>query len=219
MAGIRIKIEEESEFVVPKIEEAEEFSTLLTPAVLPNTPVVKTNEKRNLQEVTGGGAISWKEFSINIDLSGVEIIVEIGTKFLETLDKIIKIYVKILKILRLFNTDFKSLNVLLKVIIKNLIKNIKQFIESLSSSGIYATAIIPGIDERIPGFTKPINGGFREFKATVSQACLNLNDASAPPFRSEKDKVGGFIIALGAATNDPTLLKNLIQNMQRNVRN
>ena len=215
MAGIRIKIEEESEFVIPKIEEVEEFPTLLTPAVLPNTPVVVTNEKKNLEEVNGGsGAISWKEFSINIDLSGVEVIVEIGTKFLETLDKIIKIYVKILKILRLFNTDFKSLKILLKVIIKNLIKNIKQFIESLSSSGIYATAIIPGIDERIPGFTKPINGGFREFKATVSQACLDKNNISTPPFKNEKDKVGGFIIALGAATNDPHLLKDLIQNMK-----
>lgn len=213
--AVRIKTSIQSEYVIPEIAtEAEqtELAPLKTGVAIDTSvqavPVTTTSNESNPE---GDG--EWKGFSINFALDDIEKIAEAGEKFFGVLDKIIKIYVAILKILRLFSLDLKSLTRLLKIVIKQLVKALKQFIESLISTGLYVTAIIPDFDVRNPNYVLPINGGFAEFKARFTASCLNRKDPTAPKF-GPQDSVGGFIIATGAGSNDPTLLTDMIKNLE-----
>ena len=153
MAGIRIKTDIESEFVIPKVETPSSAPQLVTPSVLPNPPATTSSTTLSTGSSSAGtnGTDSWREFSIAIDLSKVSAIVDTGTSFLSTLDGIVKTASNVLKVLRLFNSDLKSLSILLKYLVRVIVNNIKQFIDSLASTGIYVTVISPNMDERKPG--------------------------------------------------------------------
>jgi len=211
--AVRVKTKVKSEFVVPELVSATDESELTAigniykvPTLTPSLPFPEEKEE-------SGGGDTWIQFSIDTDLSDLEKLAEIGEKFLKKVDKLIGVFTIILKIMRLFQSDLKSLSKLLKVVIKLLVKSLKQFIDSLVSTGIYVTPIIPAFDKRQPGYIMPINGGFAEFKAIFTASCLNVKDPTAPKFGPE-DTVGGMIIATGAGSNDPSLIANMLKNLE-----
>jgi hypothetical protein len=212
---MRVKTKVKSEFVVPELAQAPEVSDLRDRAVDFGRGVV--TQAREIQKdvkasVFPAGSDTWSSFSIDIDLSDLEKLTTKGEKFLVKVDKLVGIFTAILKIMRLFQNDLKSLSKLLKVVINQLIKALKQFIDSLVSTGVFVTPIIPAFDKRMPGYILPINGGFAEFKAIFTASCLNTKDPTAPKFGPE-DTVGGMIIATGAGSNDPGLIADMLKNL------
>lgn len=214
---MRLKFSVEPDFVLPKIEDdSNRISSLFSDAfgdLLSDSDFRVSTEPDDSPEETSSGELVWKEWSLGIDLSAYESIAEDSQKVLESLDAISQVLVIVLKILRIFSNSLKSLTGGLKVIIKMAVKTITQTIESLSSIGGYATAIIPDFDERSSIFQFPINGGFQEFKSRVSASCLSTTDPNAPKF-GPKDLVGGWVIAMGSGVNDPELLADMVKNFE-----
>jgi hypothetical protein len=211
--GIRFKTDIESELVLPKVEEA---SVPFNPPPFPDLSVAPINHGATLGSslmVGASGGAQWTEFSLSIDLSSVKAITVNGTNFLKFLDQIITIQKSLLKVLRLFSSDLKSLTRVLKGLIKALVKSIQAFIDSLLSTGIYVAPVYAEFDDTLPGFILPINGGFSEFKTRINALCLDRRDPTAPKF-SSNDTVGGIIMCCGAGTNDPKLLDDLFTNMK-----
>lgn len=212
--AVRVKTKVKSEFVVPLLETEADESELAPLAnnvgidTLTQTQPIQNDQNASEEQEQD----SWYQLSINIDLSDLEKLAEKGEKFLNKVDKLVGVFTVVLKIMRLFQSDLKSLSKLLKIVIKQLVKQLNKFIESLISTGIYVTPIIPDFDKRQPGYILPINGGFSEFKARFTASCLNTNDPTAPKF-GPQDSVGGMVIAAGAGTNDPSLIANMLKNL------
>jgi len=171
------------------------------------------NDANNILNKSSGG-YDWKDFTLGIDVSQYKDFVEGVNKFLTFMDNYVtKPLVIVVKLLRLFSSDLKSINRLLSVVLRVLVKKIQQFIESLASFPIAATVIIPDVDKRLHNFMNPLDYGFDELKARVTSACLDPNDPYAPKFGPES-KVGGLIIAGMAGQNDPENFSNMLENFE-----
>jgi len=209
--GIRAKSGAKSELVIPKVEvgttpfSSPPYPDDFTYQAQPQPPLDTSPPKK--------GSEGWVEFSLGVDLTQVEKVAKNGEKFLSALSTIVSFQQGLIKVLRLFSSDLKSLTRALKALINAVVKNIKNFIDSLISTGVYVAPVIAEFDETLPGFTLPINGGFKEFKSRINALCLDNTDPTAPKF-GPMDTVGGMILCCGAGSNDPRLLSDLLENMK-----
>jgi len=102
----------------------------------------------------------------------------------------------------------------LKFAIKQLAKELKEFVDSLTSTGLYSSLIIPNFDKTFPNYTVPTFGGYQEFISRVNATCLSSKDPDAPKFE-DADKVGGVIIAMLGGVDDPNYLSDLMDNFRK----
>jgi len=198
-----------SELVKPKIEEdttAVSFSDLLGFTVQPSSTAFAERSPG-----TTTSSYDWKNWTLNFGLSDVQKFVNGADYVLSTLQIISETISSTAKILRLFSNDLKSVSRLLKTVSNALVSSIRGFTESLASTPLAVTLILPDVDKRKSGFVNPINMGFQEFKTRVSSACLNPNDPGAPKFE-EPDQVGGIVVAGIAGQNDPNALFDTLRN-------
>jgi len=212
--GIRIQFDVDPELVKPKLDDLDidtvSFETDIKVPTADRKPVSQTGGRSDASAQELG--YKWKSWSLNLSLENVGTIVEKTESFLEILDSIVKKIVIIMKILRLLSSDLKSFSVLLKFLLKLIVKQLKEFIESLASTGLYVSFISPDFDKKTPKFTIPVFGGYQEFIKRVNVTCLNSTDPDAPQFDDPSDTVGGVILAMLAGTNDPSLLADMLHN-------
>ena len=215
--GTRIKYSEPPEYVRPKLDDLDIATVDYTditgvPDLVRDTFPPSESDDESPQEKAGKG-YSWGAWSIAMDFSDMSKVTEGMEKFLEVVDTTTKVVVALLKLIRIFSSDFKSIGRILKVLLKVIVKQVKQIIDSFASSGVYVSLIFPDFDPHRPKFTLPVNGGYKEFVQRVNATCLNSRDEDAPKF-GEKDTVGGFILAMIGGSNDPSFLADLITNFQ-----
>lgn len=211
--SVRIKYDIVPDYVKPKLDDLDiQTVTLqeykLQPSGAPPpevNPVIGNDDQ---------GRDSWSSWTISLKLDGVDTTISGSEKFLKKLDKITQAITQVLKILRLLNGNVLSSSAFLKFAIKALVKELKEFIDSLSSTGIYSSLIIPDFNKTFPKYNIPIFGGYQEFITRVNNTCLSSTDPDAPKFE-EADKVGGVIIAMLGGVNDPDFLRNLIDNFMK----
>lgn len=217
--SVRIKYDIVPDFVRPKLEDLDvQTVTLQEYKLKPSekiAAVINPPVTGNDQGVKGGdGGDGWYNWTISLTLEGIDTTVAGAEKFFKTLDKITQAITQILKILRLLNGNVISTSAFLKFAIKALVKELKEFIASLSSSGIYSSLIIPDFNKTFPKYNIPTFGGYQEFITRVNNTCLNSTDPDAPKFE-DADKVGGVIIAMLGGVNDPDFLRNLVDNFMK----
>lgn len=215
--GTRIKFDIEPEYVRPKLEDLDipsiDFTKLVgTESFGTDTRLTDVTSGQSPTSVQGSG-YSWSSWAINIDLSGIKELTDAIEKFLTVLDKVTKILVAVLKLIRIFTSDFKSIARLLKVLLKVLVKKLQDIIDGFTSTGMYMSVIFPNFNTRDRDFVLPINGGYKEFVTTVNARCLNSKDEDAPKFGTG-DTVGGLILAMIGGANDPQFLDDLITNFR-----
>jgi len=213
----RIKFDVPPEYVPPKLEDLEIPSVDLSAlagheSYGSDTGVTSISEEDSPQSVKGSG-YRWFGWGINIDLSGVKEVTDVIKSFLEKVDTITKVLTAVLKIIRVFSSDFKSIARLLKVILKVLVKKLQDMIDGFTSSGMFVSVIFPNINTKSESFLLPINGGYKEFVTSVNQRCLNSKDEDAPKFGTG-DVVGGIVIGMIGGANDPQFLYDLTQNFR-----
>lgn len=212
--AFRIHFDIEPEFVKPKLEDLV-IETLSFPAIisLPSEPVSVSTAVPAPSDQEGKG-YAWHAWSLNLSLSDwdqLNNILEKNMKLFEVLQRVVEIAVAIIKLIRVFMSDLKSMNRAFKFLIKAIIKQLRILIESFSSTGIYIGTIFPNFDPRNYRFDMPVNGGFREFITRVNMMCASTSD-DAPKFYGEGDTVGGVIIGMIGGTNDPKFLTDMIEN-------
>lgn len=216
--SVRIKYDIVPEYVKPKLDDLDVQTVTLeeyklkpskTPPSAVNPLIGNTSQDSN-----GPGGDSWSSWTISLTLDGVDTTISATEKFLKKLDKITQAITQILKILRLLNGNVISSSAFLKFAIKALVKELKEFIDSLSSTGIYSSLIIPDFNKTFPKYNIPTFGGYQEFITRVNNTCLNSTDPDAPKFE-DADKVGGVIIAMLGGVNDPDFLRNLVDNFMK----
>jgi hypothetical protein len=213
--GTRIKYDVLSEYVKPKLEDLDipsiDYSSIVgVESLLQDTSPIGTAGGESPAKEQGDG-YSWRAWGLNIDLGGLKELSDAIKSFLEVVDKITKVVTTLVKLMRIFSSDFKSLSRLLKVLLKIVVKKIQDLIDGFTSTGVYMSLVFPNFDTRRPKFVLPINGGYKEFVANVNARCLNSKDEDAPHF-GKGDVVGGLIIGMIGGTNDPGFLQDLINN-------
>jgi len=209
--SVRIHYDEPSEYVRPKLEDLD-IQTVDYTAIVGVPDVRRDTTPTGSEEKKPGNGYSWLAWGFNIDLGGIEELSDFVVKFLEVVDKTNKIVMALLKLMRIFSSDFKSISRLLKVLLKIVLKRVKELIDGFTSTGVYVTTIFPNIDSRSPKFAIPINGGYKEFVATVNARCNDRRSESSPRF-GKGDAVGGMVLAMIGAQSDPQFLADLIQNL------
>jgi len=211
--SVRIKYDIVPEYVKPKLEDLDVQTVTLQEYKLqpPKVPVSSVNPALSSDDQGGD---SWSNWTISLTLDGIDTTISGTEKFLKKLDKITQAITQILKILRLLNGNVISTSAFLKFAIKALVKELKEFIDSLSSTGIYSSLIIPDFNKTFPKYNIPTFGGYQEFITRVNNTCLSSTDPDAPKFEGA-DKVGGVIIAMLGGVNDPDFLRNLIDNFMK----
>ena len=214
--AVRVKFDKEPEYTDPKLDDLgietvpyKDYSGI--PA---NGSGIAPAEKEDSspQEKKNKG-YNWFSWSLKIGLGNQKKVVDNLSHFLKELDRIQQALLLIVKIMRVFVTDLKSISKAIKFVVKQIVKVIKDMVESLSSTGVYMSVIFPPFDSRDTKYSIPINGGFNEFIAIVNQRCSNSNDPDAPRFGSN-DTVGGIIISMVGGDNDPQFLDDMIKNFK-----
>lgn len=211
--SVRIKYDIVPDYVKPKLDDLDVQTVTLQEYKLqpPETPPSAVNPVLSCGDQGGD---SWYSWTISLKLEGIDTTLIGSENILKKLDKITQAMTQIIKILRLLNGNVLSSSAFLKFAIKALVKELKEFIESISSSGIYSSLIIPNFNKTLPKYSIPHFGGYQEFITRVNNTCLNSTDPDAPRYKG-KDKVGGVIIAMLGGFNDPEFLGNLIDNFKK----
>jgi hypothetical protein len=219
--GFRVKFDVLPEFVKPKLDGLDVETISLSDLLPTSTANIGSDLQRNKQgtasseeDVQQTGSYDWRSWSLSLSLSNMESVVKVIETFLKNLDKVSQIITQVLKIIRLFSGNVKSIAMFLNFLIKKVAEELKSFLESFTSAGLYMSIISPNFDKKFPRFTIPVYGGFREFITRVNATCTSSSDPDAPKFNSPKDKVGGVIIGMLGGTNDPTFLSDLIDNFR-----
>lgn len=204
---VRIKYDITPEYVRPKLEDLD-IPTVSEQELIPlRKQRAISDEKKSQKDTTGD--YEWFSWSFNVSLSNIEQLMEAVNKFLVNLYNVNRVIIALLKIFRLLSGNVKSLSILFKYIIKALAKELKEFLESFASTGLYMNVIFPNSDTRLPNYTIPVYGGYQEFIRRVNVNCLSSDDPDAPQFNNDQDRVGGVIIAMIGGSNDPSLTKDL----------
>lgn len=215
--GTRIKYDEPPEYVKPKLDDLDistvDYSAVIGTPDLTGDLVPPDEGGGDSPEEQKGKGYTWHGWSLSLDFSELKGITKSIEGFLEVMDSITKVVVALLKLIRMFSSDFKSIGRLLKVLLKIIVKQVQEIIDSFASAGIYVSLIFPDFDTRSEDFVLPVNGGYREFVQRVNATCLSSKDEDAPKFR-KGDTVGGFILAMIGGANDPRFLQDLIENFQ-----
>jgi len=218
--GVRVKFDMLPEFVRPKLDDLD-VTTVTISDLLPtsnlgkSSDIVKSSQKSqpNDQQNSSKG-YHWKSWELSLSLSNMESAAKAIETFLKQLDKLTKVITQLLKVMRLLSGNVKSIAIFLKFTIKIISKELKNFLDSFTSTGIYMSVIAPNFDKKFPKYTIPVFGGFREFITRVNATCSNSSDPDAPRFDNPKDKVGGVVIGMLGGTNDPKFLSDLIENFR-----
>jgi hypothetical protein len=218
--GVRVKFDMLPEFVRPKLDDLD-VTTITLSDLLPTSNLGKSsgivrssqNSQPSAQQNSSKG-YHWKSWELSLSLSNMESAAKAVETFLKQLDKLTKVITQLLKVMRLLSGNVKSIAMFLKFAIKIIAKELKNFLDSFASSGIYMSVIAPSFDTKSPKYTIPVFGGFREFITRVNATCSNSPDPDAPRFNSPKDKVGGVIIGMIGGVNDKEFLSNLINNFR-----
>jgi hypothetical protein len=212
----RIIYDKVPDFVKPKLENLTEVIPTITfeNYNLPNNNIIPNNLSNYKETKIENEKNSWYNWTLSINLEGINPTVKGVETFFNTLNKISITVEQLLKILRLLSGNVFSLSSTLKYAIKKLNKEIKEFIDSFTSTGLYLSLIIPDFDKRFPNYRIPTFGGYQEFITRVNNTCLNSTDPDAPKFENE-DKVGGVIIAMLGGINEPDFLKDLMDNFKK----
>lgn len=209
--SVRIKYDIVPDFVKPKLEDLDVSTVTLEEYTLKPSASIAATIDPSIDNVNGDG---WYNWTISLSLDGIEAAVSDAGKFFKTLDKITDAITQVLKIIRLLNGNVLSTSAFIKFAVKALVKELREFIDSLTSTGIYSSLIIPDFDKTFPKYTVPTFGGYQEFIARVNNTCLNSTDPDAPKFE-EADKVGGVVIAMLGGVSDPDFLRNLVDNFKK----
>ena len=215
--SVRIKYDVAPDFVRPKLDDLEITTVTLQEYKLkPSQQITSTIEPPIYND---GGASSssgeeWYNWTISLTLDGIDTTVKGAETFFKKLDQITKVVQQLLKIIRLFSGNVNSTSGFLKFAIKQLTKEIKEFIDSMTSTGVYSSLIIPDFNKTFPRYNIPTFGGYQEFITRVNNTCLNSTDPDAPKF-DDPDKVGGVIIAMLGGVDDPDWLRNLMDNFKK----
>jgi hypothetical protein len=220
--SVRIKYDIVPDFVKPKLEDFDVPTITVQEYILkPSQKISATiNPQITKREdissgITGGtSGDSWNNWTISLSLDGIDTTVKGAENFFKTLDKITETITLLLKIIRLLSGNVISTSGLIKFAIKQLAKVLKEFINSLVSTGIYSSLITPDFDKTFPKYSIPTFGGYQEFITRVNATCLSSTDSDAPKF-VEADKVGGVIIAMLGGVDDPDYLRNLLDNFKK----
>lgn len=216
---MRIKFDVLPDLVKPKLEDLD-AQTIDYPSIvqLPNELIPDfnraTNTSQNSLQQRDSQGYEWISWTLDMRLNNIGKLSDTVKNFLENLNNLNRIIIQVLKILRTFNSDLKSISNLIKFLIKKVADELKQFIESLASTGLYMSVIAPNFDKKFPKYTIPIYGGYQEFIKRVNATCLASSDPDAPRFYDKGDKVGGVIIAMLGGSEDPTFLADMIQNFK-----
>lgn len=224
MATTRVKYDRQPAYVAPKLDaltiptvtdadqnKLDALNSALTAAAEVQPPSEFT---ANSASDADQGKYQWFSWSLQLSLSQIEQVTKNTTTFLKELDRIQQQVIQVLKILRLFNSDFKSAAVLIQFVVKRLAEILKKLIDSFTSTGVYFSLIMPDFDKSFPEYTIPVYGGYNEFRTKVNVACEGSGDPYAPRFDSDGDTVGGVILAMLGGVNDPGFLKDLYDNME-----
>lgn len=211
--SVRIKYDIAPEYVKPKLDDLDIQTVTLQEYKLKPSQQIAAVINPTL-ESPDQNSDSWFNWTISLTLDGVDTTVKSAETFFKTLDKITQTITQILKIIRLLNGNIISTSAFLKFAIKSLVKELKEFIDSLASTGLYSSLIIPDFDKTFPKYNIPTFGGYQEFITRVNNTCLNSSDPDAPKFE-DADKVGGVIIAMLGGVNDPDFLRNLLDNFTK----
>jgi hypothetical protein len=216
--SVRIKYDIVPDFVKPKLEDLDVTTITLQEYTLTSSQSIDTtvNSTVTKQEDVSGDTSgdNWYSWTISLSLSGIDTTVNDAEKFFKTLNNITDTITLLLKVIRLLSSNVISTSGLIKYAIKQLVKTLKDFIDSLVSSGVYSSLIIPDFDRTFPKYSIPTFGGYQEFITRVNATCLSSTDSDAPRFE-EADKVGGVIIAMLGGVDDPDYLRNLMDNFKK----
>lgn len=212
--SVRIKYDIVPEYVKPKLEDLDIPTVTLQEFQLSPSDTISAVIDPPINNTDDSGGDSWFNWTISLSLDGIENITGGAETFFKKLDQIVDVITQILKIIRLLSGNVKSTSAFLKYAIKALVKELKEFIDSLTSTGIYSSLIIPDFNKTFPRYNIPTFGGYQEFISRVNNTCLNSTDPDAPKFE-DADKVGGVIIAMLGGVNDPDYLRNLIDNFKK----
>ncbi len=212
--GVRVKFDVLPEIVRPKLEDLN-VTTVSISDLFPKNMVLPNSDA--LPSQGSGVALDsnkykWMSWTLNLSLSSIDGVTKFVKNLLVQINIINKQITQLLKIIRFFNSDFKSIAFFLKFLLKQIVKQLKTLVGSLSSSGVYVSFILPSTDRSAPQYSIPIHGGFQEFITRVNSVCLNSKDPDAPKFNNKADRVGGFIIGMIGGTEDPDFLGNLVHN-------
>lgn len=212
---VRIKYDIDPDYVRPKLEDLDVVTVTLDQYVLKPTGTVnamppKVTEKNQDKSSKD----SWYSWTISLSLDGLKPVIDQSNKFFKEVDRIISQITQLLKIIRLLSGNVISVSMFFKFTLKMLAKELKGMIDSLASTGLYMSLIVPDFDKKFPKYTIPIFGGYQEFITRVNATCLASTDSDAPKF-DDADKVGGVIIAMLGGVNDPDFLRNLVENFKK----
>lgn len=211
--SVRIKYDIVPDFVRPKLEDLDIPTVTLEENTLKPSPQIAATVDPPKDGSNSGGD-GWYNWTISLSLDGIDVAVTGAETFFKKLDQITQVITQILKLIRLLSGNVLSASAFLKFAIKQLVKLIKEFIDSLASTGIYSSLIIPDFDKTFPKYSIPTFGGYQEFITRVNNTCLSSSDPDAPKF-VDADKVGGVIIAMLGGVNDPDYLRNLMDNFKK----
>jgi hypothetical protein len=211
--SVRIKYDIVPDFVRPKLEDLDIPTVTLEEYTLKPSPQIAATIDLP-KEGSNSGGDSWYNWTISLSLDGIDVAVSGAETFFKKLDQITQTITQILKLIRLLSGNVLSASAFLKFAIKQLVKLLKEFIDSLASTGIYSSLIIPDFDKTFPKYNIPTFGGYQEFITRVNSTCLSSSDPDAPKF-VDADKVGGVIIAMLGGVDDPDYLRNLMDNFKK----
>lgn len=210
--SVRIKYDIEPEYVKPKLEDLD--ITVITPEeyqLVSSTSITESEEVGTSEEKEKD---SWYNWTLSFSMEGIETSVRGAEKFFKTLDDISNTVTQLLKIIRLLSGNVNTTSTFIKHLIKQLAKELKEFLDSLTSTGIYTSLIVPEFNKTFPNYVIPTFGGYQEFIKRVNNTCLRSSDPDAPKFE-DADKVGGVVIAMLGGVNDPTYLRRLVDNFKK----
>ena len=217
----RIKFDKLPEFVKPKLEdfdiETVSFDLLtgvLDISKLPNDEILadlgSTNSGNTKNDKKG---YKWSSWGLSLSVDNIKGMTTNLTNFLKYLDTVQQVAIVVLKLMRVFSNDLKSLSRLIKGLVKEIVKKIKEIIDGFASTGMYMSVVFPAFDPRDSKYVMPINGGYQEFISAVNARCLASSDPDAPRFQ-KNDVVGGLILAMVGGNNDPQFLDDVVKNFR-----
>jgi hypothetical protein len=209
--SVRIKYDINPEFVKPKLDDFDVKTITLQDYNLKTSSQIASTIEPPLIKEKGD---SWYNWTISLKLEGIDTTVKGAENFFKTLNRISETITQLLKVIRLLSGSVNSTSAFLKFAIKQLSKDLKEFVNSLASAGIYSSLIIPDFNRSFPNYSLPTFGGYQEFITRVNATCLSSRDPDAPRFE-EEDKVGGVIIAMLGGVSDPDFLRNLLDNFKK----
>jgi hypothetical protein len=218
--GVRVKYDIQPEFVKPKLEDLviesvteKDMEPTSTVSAVSSIQAPVTSSSPSAQKTNKDG-YSWESWTLSLSLSNMEGLAKTVEDFLKQVDKVTKILVQVIKIMRLFSGNVKSIAMFLKFLIKIVAKQLKELLDSFTSTGFYMSIISPNFDKKFPKYTIPVYGGYREFIQRVNATCTSSTDPDAPKFDDPEDKVGGVILAMLGGVNDPKFLADLVHNFR-----